>query len=136
MGFFIVVTGLLCAGYGSVLLFDKDLAWRSVVWQNRNAGVASVRTEQWNTSATVGGVVLIGVGIALLLVFLRFGLPSPKAAPTMTTLPLPPAAPHPGQVKVGVEGRTLTPQEQEELNAEFKGGAFQDANGKPVKPGR
>jgi len=135
MGTFLVVTALFCAGYGGVLLFDKDLAWRSVVWRNRNAGVASERTEQWNTSSTVGGVVLIGVGIGLLLVFLRFGLHSPKAAPTMTTLPLPPAAPRPGQVKVGVEGQKLTPQEQEELNAEFKGGAFKDANGKPVKPG-
>lgn len=136
MGFFIVVTGLLCAGYGGVLLFDKDLAWRSVVWRNRNAGVASVRTEQWNTSSTVGGVVLIGVGIGLLLFFLRFGLHSSRAVPTMTTLPLPPAAPHPGQVKVGVDGRKLTPQEQADLNAEFQGGAFKDANGKPVKPGR
>ena len=123
MGFFIVGMCLFCCVRGGMLIFAKDAAWQSVVWRHRNEGVASERTPQWDASATWQGIVLIGIGLSLLLFLPRYA--GHSAAPV----------PKAGQVTVGMDGRKLTPQEQDELNAEFQGGEFKDANGKPVKPG-
>lgn len=107
MGFFIVAMCLFCCVRGGMLIFAKDAAWQSVVWRHRNEGVASERTPQWDASATWQGVVMIGLGLSLLLFLPRYvGHSSP---PT----------PQAGQVTVSVDGRKLTPQEQQELNAEF-----------------
>ncbi len=125
MGVFIIAAlCLFCFVRGGMLIFAKDAAWQSVVWRHRSEGVASERTPQWDASATGQGVVMIGLGLSLLLFLPRYSVRSS------------PPVPQAGQVTVTIDGRTPTPQEQDELNQEFKDGVFKDANGKPVKPGR
>lgn len=51
---------------GLVYLFAKDVAWQFTEWRNANRGVASDRTPEWETSATISGVVSILVGLALI----------------------------------------------------------------------
>jgi uncharacterized membrane protein len=58
-----IVVGLLLVIYGVVSIFAKDLAWEITEWSNRNRGVQSERTPQWETSSTIGGVISIGAGV-------------------------------------------------------------------------
>jgi hypothetical protein len=123
MSIFIGLICLLCCGYGFILIFAKNSAWSYVAWRNRNAGLASERTNQWNASATFQGIVLIAIGIGML-----FFIPHSTNSPSLST-------PQPGQTTVGIEGHTLTSQEQEELQQEFKGGAFKSGNSSSSSPG-
>lgn len=49
---FLLVIGLLS-------IFAKDMVWDLTVWQNQMKGVASERTEAWDTMTTIGGVISI-----------------------------------------------------------------------------
>ena len=61
-----VSIGLLC-------LLDRDLVWDMTAWQRRRLGVPPVRTEEWDTSTTVEGVFLIGLGVFIIVLILFHG---------------------------------------------------------------
>lgn len=123
MGIFIILMCFLCCGYGLVLIFAKDSAWSYVAWRNRNAGLASERTDQWNASATFQGIALIVVGIGLL-----FFLPHSASRNAVSI-------PQPGQTTIMIDGRKPTPQEQADLQHEFEDGAFKDGKGQSPSTG-
>jgi hypothetical protein len=56
LSFVIIVIGLLS-------IFAKDAMWQLTQLGNAMKGVASERTEWWDTSTTIGGVVAVVVGI-------------------------------------------------------------------------
>ena len=55
-GIGMIVVGLVC-------LYAKDFVWELTERQNRNAGVASERTPQWEQSINISGVISIIVGV-------------------------------------------------------------------------
>lgn len=57
--------GLLMGGWGAVMLFDPDTAWSLQEWSNRNNGVKSERTQEWEAGQGIGGIGLIIFGIAM-----------------------------------------------------------------------
>ena len=59
-GIVIIVLGLLS-------IFAKDLVWEFTEWQNRAKGLASERTEQWETATSIGGIIGIVFGVVLIL---------------------------------------------------------------------
>ncbi len=121
MGGLVVLMCLLCCGYGLVLIFAKDSAWSYVSWRNRNAGIASERTNQWNASATFQGVVLIVVGLGLLLLL-------PHQRPTAQ-------GPKPGDVTYTVDGHPATPEEQEAIRQQIQDHSFGGATRQTPSPG-
>ena len=64
---FLVVLGLLS-------VFAKDIMWELTVWQNQMKGLASDRTDTWDTMTTIGGVVAIIFGVLGVYMFLTNGL--------------------------------------------------------------
>ena len=54
-----------CVGNGIVLIFFKDTAWTMTEWGNDSAGRESKRTDSWETSSTIGGVIFIIFGIVI-----------------------------------------------------------------------
>ncbi len=63
-GLFLIVVGLLS-------IFAKDIMWEFTVWQNQAKGLASERTDHWDTGTTIGGVIGILAGLFLVFVFFR-----------------------------------------------------------------
>ena len=63
---FLVVIGLLG-------IFAKDMMWELTVWQNQMKGLASDRTDTWDTMTTIGGVVAIIFGILGVYMFFTNG---------------------------------------------------------------
>lgn len=59
---FLIIVGLLS-------IFAKDIMWEFTVWQNQAKGLASERTDRWDTGTTIGGVMGILAGLFLLFVF-------------------------------------------------------------------
>lgn len=59
---FFLGSGLLC-------IFVKDLVWEWTAWSNRTKGIASERTDDWDTMTTIGGVVSIVLGLFSLYAF-------------------------------------------------------------------
>lgn len=64
---FLVVIGLLG-------IFAKDMMWDLTVWQNQMKGLASDRTDTWDTMTTIGGVVAIIFGVLGVYMFFTNGL--------------------------------------------------------------
>jgi hypothetical protein len=62
----VVIVGLVLIVLGLISIFAKDLAWEMTEWQNRNRGVQSERTPEWERSTTLGGVITIGAGVFFL----------------------------------------------------------------------
>ncbi|MBI3173164.1 MAG: hypothetical protein HYZ25_05555 [Chloroflexi bacterium] len=68
---------MLCAGsiflivIGLLGIFAKDMVWDLTVWQNQMEGLASERTETWDTMTTIGGVVSILMGILAIYAFFQ-----------------------------------------------------------------
>lgn len=68
---------MLCAGsiflivVGLLGIFAKDMVWDLTVWQNQMNGLASERTETWDTMTTIGGVVSILMGILAIYAFFQ-----------------------------------------------------------------
>ncbi len=63
-----VVFGLLC-------IFAKDFLWDLTQMRNERNGVASERTDAWERSTTIGGVVAVVVGIAVSILAFVTALP-------------------------------------------------------------
>jgi hypothetical protein len=57
------IIGLVLIVLGAISIFAKDLAWEMTEWSNRNRGVQSERTPEWETSSTIGGVIAIVAGV-------------------------------------------------------------------------
>ena len=56
---------------GLIGIFAKDWAWEWDNFKNRQAGLKSQRTEEWNASSTIGGCLFIIIGVvSLVLIFL------------------------------------------------------------------
>ena len=66
-GAFLVLIGVLS-------IFAKDFMWGITVWNNRNRGVVSERTDHWDVSTTIGGVMAILAGLFLTFLFFTNGL--------------------------------------------------------------
>ncbi|KAA0263016.1 MAG: hypothetical protein DPW18_10725 [Chloroflexi bacterium] len=64
---FLVVIGLLG-------IFAKDMMWDLTAWQNQMKGLASERTDTWDTMTTIGGVVAIIFGVLGVYMFFANGL--------------------------------------------------------------
>lgn len=69
LGFLFAVSTV---SFGLIFIFDKDRAWRIQAWSLRI--VRPQRTPEWETSATIRGVILliIGFGWFLALLYLIF----------------------------------------------------------------
>jgi hypothetical protein len=65
------ILGLILIGLGLMSIFAKDLLWQFTEWSNQAKGVASERTDWWDTSTTIGGIFIILVGIALIFISFR-----------------------------------------------------------------
>ena len=52
-----------------ISIFAKDIMWEFTVWQNHPKGLASERTDSWDTGTTIGGVMGILAGLFLLYAF-------------------------------------------------------------------
>ena len=52
-----------------ISIFAKDIMWEFTVWQNQAKGLASERTDRWDTGTTIGGVMGILAGLFLLYAF-------------------------------------------------------------------
>ncbi len=60
----LIVIGLLC-------LFAKDFMWEWTQRNNEMKGVASERTDAWDQTTTIGGVVAIVLGIVAAVLAFR-----------------------------------------------------------------
>lgn len=121
MQILVILFFLLFCGYGLMLIFAKDTAWGLVEWRNRNRGVSSQRTDQWNASATFQGVAIIVLGIGLL-----FFLPHGRSAGSVAGNPVINSQP-----TITVDGHPATPEEQRALQPIVGGHAGQDRNETP-----
>ncbi len=63
---FLVVIGLLS-------IFAKDMMWEMTVWQNQMKGLASDRTDTWDTMTTIGGVIAMILGVIGVYAFFTNG---------------------------------------------------------------
>lgn len=63
---FLVIVGLLS-------IFAKDIMWELTVWQNQMKGLASDRTDTWDTMTTIGGVIAIIFGVLGVYMFFTNG---------------------------------------------------------------
>ena len=62
----VIVGGLLFLGIGLLSFFGRDWMWALTEWNNSWRGVASERTDNWELSITIGGIVAVLFGVALL----------------------------------------------------------------------
>jgi hypothetical protein len=49
-------------------VFAKDIMWEFTEWSNQARGLVSERTDWWDTSTTIGGILIILVGIAAMFI--------------------------------------------------------------------
>jgi hypothetical protein len=62
------VIGLILVGLGLMSVFAKDIVWEFTEWSNQARGLVSERTDWWDTSTTIGGIIAILVGIAAMAI--------------------------------------------------------------------
>ena len=48
---------------GLVGIFAKDWTWRWQEYKNRMGGIQSQRTDTWDTSTTIGGIIFVAIGV-------------------------------------------------------------------------
>src|SRR5262245_47483866 len=61
-----VLIGILAICMGTVMIFNKTLAWKWQQWQNSMRGVPSVRTGNWAAATTFQGYFMIVISIVAL----------------------------------------------------------------------
>lgn len=64
--------GLVFIVIGGISVFAKDIAWEWTEWSNRNKGVQSERTPEWENSSTISGVIAIVFGVFCLFAAVAF----------------------------------------------------------------
>jgi len=62
------VVGLILVGLGLMSVFAKDIVWEFTEWSNQARGLVSERTDWWDTTTTIGGIIAILVGIAAMFI--------------------------------------------------------------------
>lgn len=70
----VCVGSIFLAIIGLLSIFAKDIMWELTVWQNQMKGLASDRTDTWDTMTTIGGVVAIIFGVLGVYMFFANGL--------------------------------------------------------------
>lgn len=63
--------GLLLIVIGLLSIFAKDFMWELAQFSNQMKGQASERTEWWDLSTTIGGVIALLLGIAAMYIGFR-----------------------------------------------------------------
>ncbi len=62
------VIGLILVVLGLLSVFAKDLVWTFTEWSNQAKGLVSERTDWWDTTTTIGGIIAILVGVAAMFI--------------------------------------------------------------------
>ena len=65
------LAGILLVGLGLLSIFAKDFMWNLTQISNQMKGVASERTDWWDTSTTIGGIVAIVLGLVTFVLAFR-----------------------------------------------------------------
>lgn len=65
----IVLVALALIGFGAVCIFGQDMLWEWTVFNNQWEGRASEHSELWELRTACSGLLAIGVGIAVLVMF-------------------------------------------------------------------
>lgn len=56
---------VILVGLGLLSIFARDLLWELTHWSNSIKGIASERTETWDTWSVISGVILVIIGVGL-----------------------------------------------------------------------
>ena len=64
----LVVLGLVLVAVGLMSIFAKDVMWEFTRFSNEAKGVASERTDWWDTTTTIGGVFAVIVGVVTVVI--------------------------------------------------------------------
>jgi hypothetical protein len=56
---------------GLLLIFAKDFVWQLTQFRNETQGVASDRTDTWDTTTTIGGIALALLSVIVLVISVR-----------------------------------------------------------------
>lgn len=56
---------VILVGLGLLSIFARDLLWELTQWSNSTKGIASERTETWDTWSVISGVILVIIGAGL-----------------------------------------------------------------------
>ena len=56
---------------GLLLIFAKDFIWGLTQFNNEMKGVASERTDTWDTTTTIGGIALLILSAIALIISFR-----------------------------------------------------------------
>lgn len=58
---------VILVGLGLLSIFARDLLWELTHWSNSIKGIASERTETWDTWSVISGVILVIVGVGIVI---------------------------------------------------------------------
>jgi len=61
--FMILCVSAVCVGFGLLMIFARDLMWEFTSWSNSWKGLRSERTEGWEASQAIGGIIFILMGV-------------------------------------------------------------------------
>ncbi len=67
------IAGLLLVGMGCLCVFAKDFVWELTQFNHEMRGVASERTDTWDTTTTISGVVAILLGVVVIVLTFTHG---------------------------------------------------------------
>lgn len=59
----ILCVSAVCVGFGLLMIFARDLMWELTSWSNSWKGLRSERTEGWEASQAISGIILILIGV-------------------------------------------------------------------------
>ena len=62
------IIGLILVVLGLMSIFAKDIVWEFTEWSNRAKGLVSERTDWWDTTTTIGGIIAILAGVVLMFI--------------------------------------------------------------------
>ncbi len=61
---------VILVGLGLLSIFARDMLWEMTQWSNSLKGLASERSENWDTWSVISGVILIIIGAGLVIAVL------------------------------------------------------------------
>ncbi|MBZ0283731.1 MAG: hypothetical protein K8L97_23545 [Anaerolineae bacterium] len=59
----VLCVSALCIGFGLLTIFARDFMWELTAWGNSWKGLRSERTEGWEASQAISGIILILIGV-------------------------------------------------------------------------
>jgi hypothetical protein len=66
----VVIAAIAFIIIGLLALFARDMVWELTVFGNQWEGQASERSELWEMKTIFGGILSLGLGIVVLLMFI------------------------------------------------------------------